>query len=84
MQEDDRATNLMQHLIDNKIIGEMILDQYGNYVVQKALKKTKGDMFMEIIKQVDLVLNKLKSSNIGRKIYDHLIKKYGEYLTIEK
>jgi hypothetical protein len=84
MQEDDRATDLMQHLIDNKIIGEMILDQYGNYVVQKALKKTKGDMFMEIIKQVDNVLNKLKSSNIGRKIYDHLIKKYGEYLTIEK
>jgi hypothetical protein len=84
MQDDERANELMQYLIDNKMIGEMIMDQYGNYVVQKALKKTKGDMFMEIIKQINLVLDKLKVSNIGRKIYDHLIKKYGEYFNVEQ
>lgn len=43
----------------------MIKDQYGNYVIQKALSVTNGSIFMSIIKQI----------NIGRKIYEHLMQK---------
>ena len=57
----------------------MITDQYGNYVVQKALNITNGYLFMTIIHQIQPALDTLKRFNIGRKIYDHLIRKYGDY-----
>lgn len=36
-------------MIENKLICELICDQYGNYVVQKALQVTDGLKFMAII-----------------------------------
>ena len=79
IQDDSHSFTLVKYLIDNKLIREMITDQYGNYVVQKALNVTSGYPFMQIIHQIQPALETLKRSNIGRKIYDHLIRKYGEY-----
>jgi hypothetical protein len=36
-------------MIENKLICELICDQFGNYVVQKALQVTDGLKFMAII-----------------------------------
>ena len=79
IQDDDLSIKLINHMIENKLIGEMISDQYGNYVIQKALNVTSGPLFMNIIKQIQLTIETLKQSNIGRKIYDHLMRKYGDY-----
>ena len=79
IQDDSHSYNLINYLINNKLIREMITDQYGNYVVQKALNITNGYLFMTIIHQIQPALDTLKRSNIGRQIYDHLIRKYGDY-----
>ena len=66
-------------MIKNDLIKELIIDQYGNYVVQKALNITKGETFNKLIDQIKPMIEKLKISTIGRKIYDHLCMQYGEY-----
>lgn len=79
IQDDELSIKLIKHMIDSKVIPEMIKDQYGNYVIQKALTVTSGSIFMSIIKQIQPVVQTLKQSNIGRKIYEHLMRKYSEY-----
>ena len=69
-------------MIDKNIIKNIIKDQYGNYVVQKALFITEdvdNELFMQIIKQIKPVLNELNIYSIGKKIYDNLIKQYECY-----
>lgn len=41
---------ILKYMIDNKLIGELICDQFGNYVIQKSLQVSNGLQFMEIIK----------------------------------
>ena len=79
IQDDELSIKLIKHMLDSKVIPEMIKDQYGNYVIQKALSVTNGSIFMSIIKQIQPVVQTLKQSNIGRKIYEHLMRKYSEY-----
>ena len=79
IQDDELSIKLIKHMIDSKVIPEMIKDQYGNYVIQKALTVTSGSIFMSIIKQIQPVVQTLKQSNIGRQIYEHLMRKYSEY-----
>ena len=74
------SINLIEYMVKNKLIKDLIIDQFGNYVVQKALIITKGEqIFNEIIEQIKYVIEKLKSSSIGRKIYDHLYSQYSSY-----
>lgn len=57
-------------MIDKNIIKNIIKDQYGNYVVQKALFITEdvdNELFMQIIKQIKPVLNELNIYSIGKK-----------------
>ena len=74
--------SLIKDMTNKNIIKDMIKHQYGNYVVQKALfiiEDVDKQLFMEIIKQIKPVLNELNIYNIGKKIYDNLIKQYEYY-----
>jgi hypothetical protein len=42
-------TELINYLIENKLVGELIGDKYGNYVIQKALQMSNGISFLAII-----------------------------------
>ena len=57
----------------------MIMDKYGNYVVQKALNVTDGRVFLRIIHQIQTAMSALKRDNLGKKIYDKLMGKYGAF-----
>jgi hypothetical protein len=79
--------DLIDYLINSKLIGDLIADKYGNYgiisfkiVVQKALQVTDGIRFLAIIHEIKGVAKSLRYSNHGRKIYDNLMANYGEYL----
>lgn len=41
--------DIIDTLIENKWIGELICDVYGNYVIQKSLYVSTGEKLMEII-----------------------------------
>lgn len=55
------------------------MDQFGNYVIQKALSITNGNIFISIIYQIIPVLDSLKHTNLGKKVHDHLMEQYKEY-----
>jgi hypothetical protein len=41
--------DIINTLIEYKLIGDLICDVYGNYVIQKSLYVSKGEKFLEII-----------------------------------
>ena len=82
IHDSENSLSLIDYMIKNELVKELIIDQYGNYVVQKALNITKGDTFNKIIEQIKQVIEKLKTSIIGRKIYDHLCIQYGSYFHV--
>ena len=79
IQDNQDSISLINYMINNKLIKDLIVDQYGNYVVQKALSISNGNTFIQIIEQIKPMIEKLKSTSIGRKIFDHLNHQYGNF-----
>ena len=79
IQDNQDSISLINYMLENKLVKDLIIDQYGNYVVQKALSISNGNTFLEIIEQIKPNIEKLKSSSIGRKIFDHLCHQYGNF-----
>ena len=76
MKKDDYSLMLVKHMIKNSLIKEIIKDQYGNYVVQKAMSISDEETVNKIIEQVKPIIPELLESNIGKKIYEKLIENY--------
>lgn len=56
---------------------DFLLDQYGNYVIQKALSVAVEPFFSEFIEKLRPDVQLLKQSNeFGVKIYNRLVKQY--------
>ena len=69
---------VIDKLIDKNNITILITDQFGNYIVQKCLTVLKGgDKFNAVVEQIKKSVKNLNSSGHGRKIYDNLVKKFG-------
>ena len=85
MLEDPLNNNMLRNgiidnLISNKLITELICDQFGNYVIQKALMMSDGMRFLGIIHEIKGCIKTLKQTVHGKKIYENLITNYGDYL----
>jgi hypothetical protein len=56
---------------------DFLLDQYGNYVIQKSLSVAVEPYFSLFIDKLKIDIEKLKHSNdFGLKIYNRLVKQY--------
>ena len=54
---------------------DFLLDQYGNYVIQKALSVAVEPVFSEFIERLKPDIERLRMSNdFGLKIYNRLVK----------
>ena len=73
MKKDDYSLKLVQHMIKNNLIKDIIKDQYGNYVVQKAMLISDEETVNKIIEQIKPIIPELLESNIGKKIYEKLL-----------
>ena len=79
IQDNKDSISLINYMLENKLVKDLIIDHYGNYVVQKALSISNGNTFIEIIEQIKPMIEKLKSTSIGRKIYEHIYHQYGNF-----
>ena len=70
-------------MIKNNIIKDIIKDQYGNYVVQKAMTISDKETVIKIIKQIKPIIPELLESNIGRKVYEKLSEQYSDIFNSE-
>ena len=74
-----KSNKLIESIIHKNIIKDIIVDQYGNYVVQKALNISDKDICIKIMSQIKPILGELQKTNIGKKVYDKLNQNYKEY-----
>ena len=79
IKEYDKSKKLVENILQKKVIKEIIVDQYGNYVVQKILNVSEGETITRIINQIKPILGDLKKTNIGKKVYEKLIQNYKEF-----
>ena len=56
-------------IIQKNVIKDIIIDQYGNYVVQKAMSVSDKVTCEKIGNQIKPMLGELQKTNIGKKIY---------------
>ena len=70
IKDYEPSKKLIQSIIQKNIIKDIIVDQYGNYVVQKALNVSDKDTCKKIFEQIRPMLGELHKTNIGKKIYD--------------
>ena len=88
----DNNTSLKKKLIDkliegdnnNNIIIKLVLDQYGNYIIQRALQNSEQKDFDVIINIIKCNEKKLKQSQYGKIIYEKLMKNYKKYFVDDK
>lgn len=62
----------------NNNLGQMICDQYANYVVQRTLSVATAIQKKTMLNNIKPYVGSFKSSVIGRRIFSKLIKKYPE------
>ena len=85
----DNNTTLKKRTIeklidDDNIISKLIIDQFGNYIVQKALQNSEQKEFDIIINIIKNNEKKLKQSQHGKVVYEKLMKNYKKYLIDDK
>ena len=78
IKDYDRSNKLIQSILEKDIVKDIILDQFGNYVVQKALSIADKDTREKIFEQIKPMLPQLQKTNIGKKVYDKLRQNYKE------
>ena len=77
--------NTIEKLIENDItISKLITDQFGNYIIQKALQNSEQKDFDIIINIIKNNEKKIKQSQHGRIIFEKLVKSYKKYLIDDK
>ena len=69
---------------DDSIISKLIIDQFGNYIVQKALQNSEQKEFDIIINIIKNNEKKLKQSQHGKVVFEKLMKNYKKYLVDDK
>lgn len=71
-------------LKSSEIIGELLVDLNGNYIVQKALSLSKGKDFIEILTMVSENLSQLQTVSFGSKLASKLLGMYPEIKSIKR
>ena len=76
---DEIKSKIIISLVRNgKYLIDLLMDQYGNYVVQKALLVTKGELYMKMLTIISKGINELKQTAFGNKLIVKLINTHKE------
>ena len=68
--------NLMSNVQKKDNLTELILDEHGNYVVQKVLAMSKPDMKKEMLRIIIPLFDKLKNCSYGERVINRLMVSY--------
>ena len=76
MKKDEFSKMIIDDLIKNNQVKDIIKDQYGNYVIQKAMSISDSDTLNKIVEQIKPIVPELLLSNLGKKILNKLMQQY--------
>ena len=69
---------LIEKLCTPEVIAELILDEHGNYVIQKALYYVDNNKKNEILKIINTMIPKIRLTSFGNKLLNRLYLMYPE------
>ena len=75
LENSEKSHKLIDNMIKKNIIKDMIVDKFGNYVVQKAMSISDRNTCEKIAEQIKPKLGELQKTNIGKKVYEKLMQK---------
>ena len=76
MKKDEFSKMIIDDIIKNNQVKDIIKDQYGNYVIQKAMSISDSDTLNKIVEQIKPIVPELLLSNLGKKILNKLMQQY--------
>ena len=80
LENSEKSHKLIDNMIKKNIIKDMIVDKFGNYVVQKAMSISDRNTCEKIAEQIKPKLGELQKTNIGKKVYEKLMQNYKDLL----
>ena len=79
---EELRISIINKLQEPEIMKSLLFAQFGNYVVQKALNYSNKDEQIKLLNLIAIMVNDLKKLDYGFKLYNKLISKYPNLLTI--
>ena len=76
MKKNDFSKLLINDMIKNNQISDIIKDQYGNYVIQKAMSISEQETLNKIIEQIKPIIPELLLSSHGKKVINKISQQY--------
>jgi hypothetical protein len=67
---------IINEILKKENFDKMLLDNYGNYVVQKAINKTEGETQDKFLKMIVDIVHNLEKVNFGQKLLSKLLIQY--------
>lgn len=81
---DDKYRNeLINNLNKDDVIKDLLLDEHGNYIIQKALMCCDGETQKTLLDVIIPLIEKLKGLAFGERIINRLYKSYPKYFANE-
>ena len=75
--DENSKTILYQSLCNNDMLKKIILDQYGNFVIQKAIKMSNNNNIRNYLFQLIVpLISVIKKSKYGNQIYSRLCNEF--------
>ena len=76
MKKDEFSKLLINGMIKNNQISDIIKDQYGNYVIQKAMSISEKEILNKILDQIKPIVPELLLSSHGKKVVNKISQQY--------
>ncbi len=77
--DDETKEKILKKLANKEYIPELLMDMYGNYVIQKALQIADEPYYSIFIENIAPVLGDLRNLSFGAKLYTKFINNYPEF-----
>jgi len=78
--DEETKNKILLKLANKDYLPDLLMDMYGNYVIQKALQIADEPYYSIFIENIGPLLGKLKSlSSFGAKLYTKFINNYSEF-----
>ncbi|KAL8265368.1 hypothetical protein R6Q59_023498 [Mikania micrantha] len=73
--EEDISTKIILELVESPNASSLLVDPYGNFVIQSALKVSKGFAFDCLLRLIFANVNSMQSNLYGKKILEKIEKR---------
>ena len=77
--DEETKNKILLKLANKDYLPELLMNMYGNYVIQKALQIADEPYYSIFIENIGPLLGKLKSLSFGAKLYTKFINNYSEF-----